>query len=78
MPHFAKNFFVVCNDQRETGDSDKPTDEADYSFDNFTADLRFIVEELKLDNVILMGFAVACKTAVKYTVKYPDGVTSSF
>jgi pimeloyl-ACP methyl ester carboxylesterase len=58
IPHFAKNFFVVCYDQRGAGDSDKPTDEAAYSFDNFTSDLRFIVEALKLGTLILMGFAV--------------------
>jgi pimeloyl-ACP methyl ester carboxylesterase len=75
IPHFAKNFFIVCYDQRGAGDSDKPIDESAYSFDNFTADLRFIVEELRLGTVILMGFAVACKTAVKYAVKYPSEVS---
>jgi len=74
IPHFAKNFFVVCYDQRGAGDSDKPADEAAYSFDNFTDDLRFIVEELKLGTIIPVGFSVSCKTAVKYAVKYPNEV----
>ncbi len=74
IPHFAKNFFVVCYDQRGAGDSGKPSDEAVYSFDNFTDDLRFIVEELKLGTINLMGFAVSCKTAIKYTAKYPKEV----
>lgn len=74
IPHFIKNFFVVCYDQRGAGDSDKPNDEAAYSFDNFTADLRFIVQELRLGTIIPLGFASSCKTAVKYAVKYPNEV----
>lgn len=74
IPYFAKNFFVVCYDQRGAGDSDKPSDEDAYSFDNFTDDLRFIVEELNLGTIIPVGFSVSCKTAVKYAVKYPKEV----
>jgi non-heme chloroperoxidase len=75
IPHFARNFFVVCYDQRGAGDSDKPTDESSYSFDNFTDELRFIVEELKLGTIIPIGFSVSCKTAVKYAVEYSNEVS---
>ncbi len=75
IPHFAKNSFVVCYDQRGAGDSDKPMDESAYSFDNLTDELRFIVEELNLGTIIPIGFSVSCKAAVKYAVKYPNSVS---
>lgn len=82
---FLANGHMVINfDLRGHGQSDKP--QKDYSIAALADDLHMLIEELKLQDVTLIGFSLGGEAAMVCALKYPEkisrlvlvGVTAKF
>ena len=63
-------YRVVGITFRGFGQSDKPFGK--YSYDVFAEDVKFILEELGIQNGVLGGFSFGAATAIRFTSKYPN------
>jgi non-heme chloroperoxidase len=64
VPRLARDFRVVAFDLRGMGESDKPDDP--YSFAELADDLGFVLGELELDDVTLVGWSMGCSVSLEY------------
>jgi len=72
---FAVDRPVYFYDQLGSGKSDRAADQDYYSVKNFVNELDQVIKELKLAEVILMGFSWGCGLACSYLLeKEPKGV----
>lgn len=69
----SKRYKVVQFDYRYTGKTEN--DNADY---NMAEDLNFLIEELGLEQVSLIGLSAGGHTALEYAIHYPDKVNKLF
>ena len=67
------DFRIIAPDQRAHGDTDKP--DGGYSGEDFTADLRGLVETLGLGKIIIVGHSLGGRVAMIYAGLYPDEVS---
>lgn len=63
---------VVAFDLRGMGESDKPR--AAYDFDELSGDLAFVLEELELRDVTLVGWSMGCTVALRHMERGGAGV----
>lgn len=67
---------VYVYDQLGCGKSDRASEKEFYSLENYVAELAWVREALKLDQLYLMGFSWGCALACAYMLdRKPDGVT---
>ncbi len=71
-PRFVDKFHVLAFDRRGHGDSDYP--ETGYDVDTLTEDLRQFLDELKIEQVILVGHSLAYLELSRFAVLYPERV----
>jgi pimeloyl-ACP methyl ester carboxylesterase len=71
--YFSQNFRMITVDMRGTGESDKPAD--NYTLDLYVEDLNSIIEELREENIVLIGECIGASIAIKYFAKYPEKVS---
>jgi non-heme chloroperoxidase len=70
------NFRVIAYDRRGFGKSSQPWD--GYDYDTLTDDLKEIIEQLKLENVALVGFSMGGGEVVRYFSRHGGkGVTKA-
>jgi non-heme chloroperoxidase len=60
----ARDHRVVAFDLRGMGESDKP--DSRYDFDELAGDLGFVLEELDLEGVTLVGWSMGCTVSLAY------------
>ena len=60
----AQEFRVVAFDNRGMGESDKPR--CAYDFAELSGDLGFVLRELDLDDVTLVGWSMGCSISLEY------------
>lgn len=63
-------YRVIAYDRRGFGKSSKPWD--GYDYDTLTSDLKNIIDQLDLHDVILVGFSMGGGEAVRYITTYGD------
>ncbi|WP_127845008.1 alpha/beta fold hydrolase [Psychroflexus aestuariivivens] len=63
-----EGFRVISYDRRGFGESTKPW--SGYDYDTLAKDLKDLIEELKLDDVILVGFSMGGGEVARYVGKY--------
>jgi pimeloyl-ACP methyl ester carboxylesterase len=68
---WAEQYRVIIADARNHGNS--PHDQT-FSYESMVEDLRYLINELVLDNFVLMGHSMGGKTAMKYAVSFPEKV----
>ena len=61
-------YRVISYDRRGFGESSQPT--TGYDYDTFAADLNVLLEHLKLDEVVLVGFSMGTGEVVRYLGRY--------
>ncbi len=71
-PRFIDSFHVLAVDRRGHGDSDYPDN--GYDVQSLTADLRGLLDALKIERVILVGHSMAYLELCRFTVLYPQRV----
>ena len=59
-----RGFRVIAFDNRGMGESDKPA--GPYDFGVLAADLEFVLETLRADNVTLVGWSMGCTISLEY------------
>ena len=76
-PEMAKRFRMVTFDLRGHGNSDKPNDKAAYHENKRWADdVKAIIDELKIDKPVLVGWSYAGRVVSDYLMAYGDGGVS--
>ncbi len=68
--YFCPKYKVVTIDLPGFGQSGK--NRADWSFDEYTDDIKAVVEQLKLKNVILIGHSMSGDIILNVSNKYPS------
>ena len=68
----ARDHRVVAFDLRGMGESDKP--DGRYDFDELAGDLGFVIGELGLENVTLVGWSMGCTVSLAYLAGGGAGV----
>lgn len=66
LPNY--NFRCVAIDLRGFGNSDKPWH--GYCYNRLADDIRFVIEELNLRNITLVGFSMGGAIAIRYLSRY--------
>jgi non-heme chloroperoxidase len=61
-------YRVIRYDRRGFGNSSRPT--TGYDYDTFAADLNALLEHLRLDDVVLIGFSMGTGEVTRYLGKY--------
>src|SRR5260370_3080645 len=66
--YFAEHFHVVALDPRSQGDSDKPTE--GNSCERRAQDIKELLEHLKLDHVVLVGWSLGVPALLTYAAQF--------
>jgi pimeloyl-ACP methyl ester carboxylesterase len=72
IERLAERFTVVTPDNRGTGLSDKPVD--GYALANMARDVARLLDELKIDQVHLLGYSMGGAIAQEFVRQFPDRV----
>ena len=75
VPWLSQHFRVVVMDLRGNGRSDRPTTQADYSFDHFYADFVAVLDQLKIDCTSVIGISATMMTAIRLAQEQPQRVS---
>jgi pimeloyl-ACP methyl ester carboxylesterase len=70
---FRDRYHVIALDQRGHGDSEWSKDEA-YSLDDHFSDIAYLIEFLKLKDLVLMGHSMGGRNALFYAACHPENV----
>ncbi len=73
-PELEQEFTVVTYDLRGTGGSSRAP--GPYSLEDFVADLRALVQELRLERPALVGHSFGGSIALAYAAEYPEEVSA--
>ncbi|MEZ0391213.1 MAG: alpha/beta fold hydrolase [Pseudobdellovibrionaceae bacterium] len=68
MALLQQGYRVITYDRRGFGRSAKPV--IGYDYDTFASDLRQVIEQLDLENVVLVGFSMGTGEVTRYLGKY--------
>ncbi len=71
-PAFEGDFRVLVYDQRGHGKSFKPA--RGYAPEDFADDLKFLMDELKIEKAFIVGHSMGGRNALTFTYKYPERV----
>jgi pimeloyl-ACP methyl ester carboxylesterase len=69
LKHFCSSYRVVAIDLPGFGESGK--NRANWDFDEYTEDIKYIIEQLELKNVILIGHSMSGDIVLNADNKYP-------
>jgi pimeloyl-ACP methyl ester carboxylesterase len=72
VARLAEEFRVVAFDLRGMGESDKPNSR--YDFDELAGDLGFVIADLGLEDVTLVGWSMGCTVSLAYLESSGAGV----
>jgi len=68
IKYFAEHFHIVVLDPRSQGDSDKPTE--GNSCERRAEDIKELIEHLKLDRVVLVGWSLGVPELLTYAEQF--------
>jgi pimeloyl-ACP methyl ester carboxylesterase/predicted glycosyltransferase len=74
VPYLARHFRVVTVDPRGNGRSDRPTDPAAYSDQEFEGDLLAVLDEVGAQRAVLAGLCTGARRALTTAARHPDRV----
>ena len=69
----AEDFTVVTLDLRGFGDSDRP--ETPYTLETFSEDIHFLIQTLKLERPVLVGWSMGVSIGMAYASWYPETIS---
>ncbi|HWR35833.1 MAG TPA: alpha/beta hydrolase [Clostridia bacterium] len=72
----SRNYHVVALDPRSQGDSDKPTD--GHYLERRAQDVKELINHLKLENVVLVGWSLAVPELVTYAKSFDNAHTAGY
>lgn len=74
IAYFSKKYRVIAVDTRGHGKS--PRGDSPFTLAQFVEDLKQLLDQLKLKNIILLGFSDGGNIAMMFTLKYPEYVNA--
>ena len=74
VSHFAKNYAMILYDHRGHGRSDNDP-EGDYSVQALSNDLHSLIQKLKLEKPIIVGFSLGGMAAMLFALEHPDKIS---
>ena len=77
LPYFSERFRCITYDGRGNGKSDRPTDVAAYTLDNYLADVLAVMEALDVGRTILVGLSFGGLLAAVLAAYHPDRVRAA-
>ena len=77
LPYFSERFRCITYDGRGNGKSDRPTDAAAYSLENFVADALAVMDATETGNAILVGLSLGGMHASVLAAHYPERVKAA-
>lgn len=69
---FAENYRVIAPDFRGHGNSTKPTSKKEYGVGLCAEDMKLLLQELKINKCMILGFSMGGAVAFEMAVKYPS------
>ena len=75
VPWLSQHFRVVVMDLRGNGRSDRPTTQADYSFDHYYADFVAVLDRLEIASTAVIGISATMMTAIRLAQEQPQRVS---
>lgn len=72
ITHFSQNYQVIAVDLPGFGESGNTRD--NWTMENFGKDISAIIKQLKLDDVVLVGFSMGAPVAIETARQMPDNV----
>ena len=72
--HLKKYYQVIRVDLRGHGESELGIE--NISIDSYVEDLKYLLDELGIENINLIGFSLGGAVALEFTIKYPQFVDS--
>jgi pimeloyl-ACP methyl ester carboxylesterase len=72
VDYFSKNYTVVTIDLAGHGKSGR--DRTDWSVENFAEDVQFVIQQLNLKNVILIGHSIAADINLLAAARHPSQI----
>ncbi len=70
VPHFQETYRILTYDQRGHGWSFKP--KSGYAPEDYSLDLKMILDELNWNKVVLIGHSMGGRNALHFAQKYPQ------
>ena len=77
LPALAAEYDVIAPDLRGYGDSAKPAGAEGYDKGTMAADIRALVEHLRLTRPLLAGHDRGARVARRYALEYPDALVGA-
>ena len=77
LPYFSERFRCITYDARGNGKSDRPSDVAAYSQDNYLADALAVMDATDAGKAILVGLSFGGMHASVLAAHYPDRVKAA-
>ncbi|MEE9377792.1 MAG: alpha/beta fold hydrolase [Candidatus Lokiarchaeia archaeon] len=71
-PYLEQFATVIYYEQRGSGRSEAPVDEGAYSIPLLISDLKSLCTQLKLNNIIPLGFSFGGELAFEFALAYPN------
>ncbi|MGZ6126455.1 MAG: alpha/beta fold hydrolase, partial [Myxococcales bacterium] len=75
VPYLSRHFRVATLDCRGNGRSDRPEEQAAYSFDAYYQDFVAVLDALSVDKLAVIGISAAAMTALRLAAEQPERVT---
>lgn len=68
---FSEHFRIIAPDLRGHGNSSKPKEKSAYGVGLSAEDMKLLLQELKIESCIVVGFSMGGAIAFEMAVKYP-------
>ena len=72
IDYFSKKYRMIAVDTRGHGKSKRGT--MPFTMEQFAEDLQYLLNKLKIKDIILLGFSDGANIAMKYALKYSDNI----
>lgn len=70
----SENYQVIAPDLRGFGESEKS--QIDYTLDVYRADLHALIQELKLEKSVIIGWSMGGAIVIDYAISFPDEISA--
>ena len=77
LPYFSERFRCITYDGRGNGKSDRPTDAAAYTLENYVADALAVMDATEAGNAILVGLSLGGMHASVLAAHHPERVKAA-
>jgi pimeloyl-ACP methyl ester carboxylesterase len=67
-----RGYRLVAYDARGHGESDRPSDQGAYTYEDLVGDLADVIDQLELERPVLVGSSMGAATAMAWALEHPE------